>query len=773
MAFSRPVVAALALLALAACGDSGSGPKASAPARIDVTVAPTASVAVGATPGKFTVKVVDASGGGVSGTTVSFTTTGGAVVAPATAVSASDGSASTTVTIGTVAGPATVRASVTGVTTAASASFTVTAGPLVSLSITPKTARLNLVGDTLRLLASSQDQYGNAASATSLTWTVVDQTLLSVDATGLVRVLRKGGTTQVIATGAGKADTSTIAVLAVGESICGSSATPTALAVGGMLTISGAQFGCLSAGASSGEFAVVAFNNSRNGDQALQTTILGQGLGAAPTGFSSLVAAGDVALRSVSGVPAVASAVPDESFHLKLLADYKRDFAGRRAARQSARSSAASRSISTLPSGSSRSTSSFSAVGQIPSTAKVGDYLTLNVSANFCSRPVNHALRVAAIGTKSIVLSDTLNPADGFTDAEYQRFATRFDTLVYPLDVGAFGDAGDIDGNGRVAIIFTRTVNELTPVGADYFVGGFFNPRDLEPRVGPSVDLNCAGSNEGEMFYMLVPTDSVGINGVKHTKGFVDSLTTGTIAHEFQHLINESHRLYVESEEVWLNEGLSHIAEELLYYRESGKGPRQNLNDNAIRVVDRPGYVFWKMDASQNFSRLLSYITSPGANSPIADDDELATRGATWSFLRYLADHVGTNDGTIWQQLVNSGTTGFGTLTKVLGADPMPMIRDWAVANYVDDLGITSDARFQNPSWNFRDIYSTTFLAFKAYPLRVTNIPDNTPVSLSIRGGSASYARFTVSAGGDALLSFTSGGGAPLSAFQFIVVRTK
>ena len=316
-------------------------------------------------------------------------------------------------------------------------------------------------------------------------------------------------------------------------------------------------------------------------------------------------------------------------------------------------------------------------------------------------------------------------------------------------------------------------MNELTPVGADYFVGGFFNPRDLEPRIGPTADLNCAGSNEGEMFYMLVPTDDVGINGVKHTKGFVDSLTTGTIAHEFQHLINESHRLYVESEVVWLNEGLSHIAEELLYYRESGKGPRQNLNDNAIRVTDKPGYVFWKIDASQDFSRLLSYITSPGANSPIADDDELATRGATWSFLRYMADHLGTNDGATWQQLVNSGTTGFGTLTKVLGGDPMPMIRDWAVANYVDDLGITTDARFLHPSWNFRDIYSTTFLSYKAYPLRVTNLPDNTPVSLSVRGGSASYARFTVPAGGDALVSFTSGGGAPLSAFQFIVVRTK
>ena len=37
-------------------------------------------------------------------------------------------------------------------------------------------------------------------------------------------------------------------------------------------------------------------------------------------------------------------------------------------------------------------------------------------------------------------------------------------------------------------------------------------------------------------------------------------------------------------EETWLNEGLSHIAEELLFYRESKLAPRSNLNLSALQA---------------------------------------------------------------------------------------------------------------------------------------------------------------------------------------------
>jgi hypothetical protein len=277
---------------------------------------------------------------------------------------------------------------------------------------------------------------------------------------------------------------------------------------------------------------------------------------------------------------------------------------------------------------------------------------------------------------------------------------------------------------------------------------------------------------------MLVPDPGGTIHGNVRSTGFVDSLTTAVIAHEFQHLINAGRRIYVNSaasdfETVWLNEGLSHVAEELLYYRESGKSPRTNLDDASIRVQSRDTYPYWSSDASQNFRRFVIYLRSPGINSPIVGNDQLATRGATWSFLRYAADRLGPTDGTIWQRFDDATTTGIATLQAVFGTDPVPLLRDWTVANYVDDSGVSTDPRYSHKSWNFRDIYTKTFVGVPSYPLRVTQVPDDTPIDLSNRGGSATYLRLSVPAGKEALITFSSGGGLPSAPLQFVVMRTR
>ena len=84
-----------------------------------------------------------------------------------------------------------------------------------------------------------------------------------------------------------------------------------------------------------------------------------------------------------------------------------------------------------------------------------------------------------------------------------------------------------------VAILFTRAVNELTPANSGSYVGGFFHPRDLFPRTqSPTRDV-CATSNEGELFYMIVPDPTGVVNGNRFRLGMVDTLTTGVLAHEF------------------------------------------------------------------------------------------------------------------------------------------------------------------------------------------------------------------------------------------------
>ncbi len=279
----------------------------------------------------------------------------------------------------------------------------------------------------------------------------------------------------------------------------------------------------------------------------------------------------------------------------------------------------------------------------------LGDLVKLNVNGDSsCNAAVYHTARVVAISSKAIILNDTLNPKNGFTTADFQRFATRFDTLVYPLDVANFGEPLDIDKNGHIAILFTRAVNELTPPKANSYVGGFVFSRDLFPTTTTPRAQACAGSNQGEYFYMLAPDPTGLVNGNVRTTGFVDTATVAVLAHEFQHLINASRRLYVNNapvfEDKWLDEGLAHIAEELLYYRESGYAPRSNLDINGVRASSAKIAIF-NADMSGNASRYRSFLTATSTSSPYSLNDSLTTRGAAWSLLRYAVDRLNATDG--------------------------------------------------------------------------------------------------------------------------------
>src|SRR5678815_5511223 len=90
------------------------------------------------------------------------------------------------------------------------------------------------------------------------------------------------------------------------------------------------------------------------------------------------------------------------------------------------------------------------------------------------------------------------------------------------------------------------------------------------------------------MYYALVP-DPNGLFSDSRSKADVLDFTNSTLAHEYQHLINAGRRLYVTIaptfEDTWLNEGLSHIAEELLYFKATKLAPRQNLDVNAVIAV--------------------------------------------------------------------------------------------------------------------------------------------------------------------------------------------
>ena len=274
------------------------------------------------------------------------------------------------------------------------------------------------------------------------------------------------------------------------------------------------------------------------------------------------------------------------------------------------------------------------------------------------------------------------------------------------------------------------------------------------------------------MFYLLVPDPNGVVNGNARTKNFVSHLTVSTTAHEFQHLINASRRLYVNTaatdfEVVWLNEGLSHVAEELLFYQQSaGLTPRLDI-DSTRFIGNQKNVDAYNFDQQSNFGRFRSYLLKPATNSPYANNDSLATRGATWSFLRYAADHRGTSDSDTWFKLVNSTTTGIANLQNVFGTGLASIFRDWAVANIADDLtGVNN--QWQHPSWNFRSVY--TFIpSVKSYPLATVTVGDGSPLSVTLNGGSAAYVRFGVAAAQTGSVKWDT----PSTALVMSIVRLK
>src|SRR5206468_2019427 len=97
----------------------------------------------------------------------------------------------------------------------------------------------------------------------------------------------------------------------------------------------------------------------------------------------------------------------------------------------------------------------------------------------------------------------------------------------------------------------------------------------------------------------------------------------------------------------------------------------------------------------------------------------LWTRAATYTFLRYAADHRGTSDSDTWFKLVNSTTIGIANLQNVFGSGLSTIFRDWAVSQIADNVQNVS-SEWQEPSWNWRSVFIASTL--KSYPLSTVTV---------------------------------------------------
>ncbi len=387
-----------------------------------------------------------------------------------------------------------------------------------------------------------------------------------------------------------------------------------------------------------------------------------------------------------------------------------------------------------------------------PGVPSVGALMTINVETdNSCSTFDNRQARVEVVGTHIIVMQEVSGGspviANGLTTADYQEIAAEFDDTIWPAVTTAFGQPADIDSNLRVIAFYTSAVNQLTPTSAP-LVDGFFFSRDLSPAA------SCTTSNVGEMIYTLMADPAGSINGNARSVSFVKERTLRTLAHELEHLLNASRRMhvntpFVELEEVWLDEGLALVAEELVFYQAAALSPRSNLGVGQVGgAVD----AFFRY-GEPNFARLRDWLLSPHASGLTQEDDDDATRGEAWAFLRYASDRRGSTETSFWQGLVNTQQTGLTNLETNLGADAEPWIADFALATYSDDATTGVAAQFTQPSWKFREIFQNLDYdpgagCSCAYELDTRDPANGVTDSFTLSsGGGAVYSRVGVASG--------------------------
>lgn len=407
--------------------------------------------------------------------------------------------------------------------------------------------------------------------------------------------------------------------------------------------------------------------------------------------------------------------------------------------RQSERRLLGGRSIAALAAGLPARVRSDKATSAALSTASAapGDTISLRVgnaaSSDLCANYTSVRAVVKAVGRYATIALDVNAPVGGFTAAEFATFAQEFDAVTFPTVSAWFGQPSDINGDGRITILFTPEINRLTPTGSLGFAGGFFFRGDLLPRSVPSQNYRCDASNQQEILYLLAPDPNGQINGNRFTVETARESARGTMAHEVQHMINQGIRQAASSggalEVDWLNEGLSHFAEEVVGRAARGYGDSQRLNwTNVLADLDDFDSFF-----RQNLLRLRLWMDRPDLASPTSSRAafELAPRGAAWALVRYAVDQYGsTNPRGFTRALVAGPQVDVANLTARTGAPFERLLPGFLVAMY--GAGAVGPA-YRYTSWDLREVM--TSLNGGVHPLRLSSLPlDTTTRSLSGSG---------------------------------------
>ena len=243
---------------------------------------------------------------------------------------------------------------------------------------------------------------------------------------------------------------------------------------------------------------------------------------------------------------------------------------------------------------------------------------------------------LSAVGRGVEVYTDSADL--GFVESKTLRdLVETFDSDVLPMIVARFGQATDVDHNGRFTVFMTSRLGRAARgVGLDGFVRG----ADLDRGVSAPFGNGC------DMMYLNT------------------SLVSGphlrtVLAHEYTHAVGFSRKVLGDGggfeEEGWLDEAICHLVEDDLGFS------RSNIDYRVSAFLSRPER--YRLVVEDYYAADL--FRSHG------------NRGATYLFLRWCVDQFGPS---LLERLMLSQTRGIRNLEAATGWAFEDLFRGWTIA---------------------------------------------------------------------------------------------
>ncbi|MDR0495659.1 MAG: hypothetical protein LBG95_08555 [Treponema sp.] len=256
------------------------------------------------------------------------------------------------------------------------------------------------------------------------------------------------------------------------------------------------------------------------------------------------------------------------------------------------------------------------------------------------------------------------------------------ETLVIPRVEALWGKTADIDGNGRIALLFSPTIND------EQAAFGFFNPADFFERNEDILsDAYNPSSNEIAVIYAALPESGP-------DSPYSATAIIATIAHEMAHAATFTAKTWgriqngnkqAQREELFLDEGWSHLTENLCGLGISGGN----------------------IEFTKRFFNDTSMYSFCGANRA-GQDDSAGMRGAITLFLSWLFWEAG---GMSWnsanpimlidrggisflKRMIESPDTGWESIGKAFGRPTRQLFNE-----FLEEM---HKYRLQNSAYNYK-----------------------------------------------------------------------